>query len=308
MSQGAPKRITRRQAKAQINTFGRPLVIYIIIFTLLNYGTSFLHETFPDFFATYDFDMVMIGIAMISTLLVTLIILLLAKESLKLDIKDYLGKPRISGGRMLAFVCIGIGIEMLTTSVSSLFYFFFHTNSQIYEYLGSFNTTSNIVKNVLYFVDFILLKPICDEMIFRGVIQRQLGHYGRYFGVLGSAFLFAMAQLNLIDAIPAFFVGWFLSLLTMNYHSIRPGIVVHISLSLFLWLFNVIPAQFLWITVVILGMVYIVSAFFIFQKHNTQNFVRYGATEWKLWKILLSSGTVILVILLFIVNVVLSFL
>ena len=308
MSQGAPKRITRRQAKAQINTFGRPLVIYIIIFTLLNYGTSFLHETFPDFFAAYDFDMVVIGIGMISTLIVTLTTMLLASESLKLDIKDYLGKPRISGGRMLAFVCIGIGIEMLTTSVSSLFYFFFHTNSQIYEYLGSFNTTTNIVKNVLYFVHFILLKPICDEIIFRGIIQRQLGHYGRYFGVLGSAFLYAMAQLNLIDAIPAFFVGWFLSLLTMNYHSIRPGLVVHISLSLFLWLFNVIPAQYLWITIVILGMVYIVSAFFIFQKHDTQNFVRYGATEWKLWKILLSSGTVILVILLFIVNVVLSFL
>ena len=53
--------------------------------------------------------------------------------------------------------------------------------------------------------------------------------------------LFAVSQANLVMAIPAFFVGWYLSLITLKYHSIKPAVQVHIALSLFLCLMDIAP-------------------------------------------------------------------
>ena len=302
-----PKRITTRQAKRQINTFGLPLIIYIIIFSLLQYASDLIYERFPEIFFGADPEIVILSATSLMTILMVVIFTVQAASVLRLRMSDYLKSPRLSFGKYVALSAIGIGIMMLTTSVSSLFYFFFHTNSHVYTFLGNFNSVLNIIRNVLFFLQFVIIKPICDEYIFRGIIQRQLGHYGRYFGVLASAFLYALAQQNLIDAVPAFFLGWYLSLITLRYHSIKPNFTVHIAVNLFVWLFNAVPGKFLFVLIIALGLCYLISAVSILGHQVSTNIIRYGATEGKLWKILLTSSTIIFVIILFIINVVLSF-
>lgn len=301
-----PKTITKRQAKRQIGYFGRSLIIYIVLFTVLTYGTELIHTYFPQVFQGYNHHMMMLGISIVVMIFLTAIPFRITNKKLSLNIRDYLKNPHISFDRMISITCIGIGISLLTTSIASIFRFFMIANSQVAPYLGRFDTLENIINNVLHICLFIIIKPICDEYIFRGIIQRQLGHYGRYFGVLGSALLYAIASRSLFEAIPAFFVGWYLSLLTLKYHSIRPSIFVSIALSLFNWLLIVIPGNFVWVIIILIAIIYIVAAFSIFSKRVSTNMIRYGATEWKLWKILLTTPSIIICFILFIVNVILS--
>ncbi len=306
MASNDTKVITRRQAKKQINHFGRSLILYILTLTFLRYGIDYLIDSHEEIFMGYDPEMIRMIASIVLTLLVTLIAFNISSRSLHLNIRDYLKKPELSLFHKLALCSVGIAINLIVTSIATLFYLFFRSEPQTFTYLGYWNTTGRIINNILYLVFFVFVKPICEEYIFRGVIQRQLGHYGRYFGVLGSALLYAIAQTNFADAIGAFFIGWYLSLITLRYHSIRISTLVHVTLLLFLWVIQVIPGNLLWLVTLLIIAAYLMAAVFIFQKQVDTGMIRYGATDGKLWKILLTSSTVIISIALFIVNIVLS--
>ena len=306
MSSKTPVVITTRQAKRQINHFGRSLLIYILLFMGVRYGSHALFSRFPQLMFGMDEELAQMVLHGVCMLFVTLIPFTISAAFLRLDIRDYLRNPRLRMDRVIALICIGIGIALTVTSLSTLFYFFFHTNSPVYEFLGDFSTRETLIKNLVYLVLFALIKPVCDEYIFRGIIQRQLGHYGRYFGVLGSAVLYAIAQQTLMEAIPSFVLGWYLSLITLRYHSIRPAIWVHISLQLFLFGLAVIPGNYLWVITVIIVLIYGFAGLFMFQKRVDTNMIRYGATEWKLWRILLTSFSILLCIALFVINAVIT--
>ena len=306
MSEQAPVVITTKQAKGQINTFGRSLVIYIALFLAVHYGLPLAEEKLPAVFMGVSADLVSLCLSIIILIAVTVIPFGISARKLDLDIRSYLRNPRLRADRIFALACIGIALNLTVTSLSTLFYFFFHTRTIAYPFLGSFTSMEKILCNIAYFVFFVIVEPVCDEFIFRGIIQRQLGHYGRYFGVLGSAVLYAISRQNLVLAVPAFFVGWYLSLITLRYHSILPSIQTHIALSLFLWVLDIVPGNYLWLVTVFIIIVYILAGLFMFQKRVDTGMVRYGATEWKLWKILLTSSSIIVCIILFLLNVYLS--
>ena len=68
---------------------------------------------------------------------------------------------------------------LLTTAITSMFSFLANISTVQYSFVGDFRTQENIINNILYCICFVLLKPMSDEIIFRGIVQRQLGHYGR---------------------------------------------------------------------------------------------------------------------------------
>lgn len=307
MSENQSKVITSRQARGQINHFGRSLLLYILGITLLSYGSRFLHEAFALYPFPFDYEVFELLVRIVLLILAT-ILFRISSAFLRLKIKDYMIKPKnFTFGTFIVYLCLTISINLVTLSFSTLIYFFSQNNIVIYSYLGVFTSQMLIIKNILYFICFVLVRPICQEYIFRGIIQRQLGHYGRYFGVLGSAFLFAIAQDSLANAVPAFFIGWFLALMTLQYHSIKPAIYAHIGLSLFSWFMEVVPGEYLWVTLVMIVIIFAIAILSIFRRKEYTQIARWGATEGKLWRILLTSHTIILCILVFIANVVLSF-
>lgn len=298
-----PVRITRRQARAQINHFGWPLALYMILFSLLRYGTVFLSK----YSGKADPELFLLLSSIGVYLFMALIPFTIGAYFLRLDIRDYMHSPRLRIDRSLGLICIGIGIYLIVMSVSTLFYFFFHTQAAVYAFIGQWGTPMSILKNILYFFLLVIIQPLCEEYIFRGIIQRQLGHYGRYFGVLGSAFLYMLVQMDMAQAVQAFIIGWYLSLITLRYHSIRPAIMVHIALSLFLWILESMSGNFLWLVTIFMILVYIGATLFILQWRSDTSKIRYGATEGKLWRILLSSFSIRLCVVLFIANIIFSF-
>ena len=298
MSKNEIKVITVQEAKQQINCFGYPLAIFFFLFTFLRFGIAYI----PKEYRPQNIELVALSVSIISTLLFTIIFMAIAKKKLKLNLKDYWLKSDLPLSRVFSYVILGLGIMLLTNAITSMFSLFTSARIAKYAFVGNFKTPDNILKNIVYFFFFVILKPITDEIIFRAIIQRQLGHFGRYFGVLASAFLFALIQGNLPSAIPAFFIGWYLSLITLKYHSIRITILSSIFIHLFVWLIDIMPPELIIVTTLLVVFIYIMCVVIIINKSVSTNIIRYGATESKLWKIFLSSPSIILFMIIFIIS------
>jgi membrane protease YdiL (CAAX protease family) len=83
--------------------------------------------------------------------------------------------------------------------------------------------------SLLFAVSMLALTPaICEEVLFRGFIQRQaersLGIWG---GILFSGIIFGLYHLRLTQAIPLSMLGVFMAWLTWRTRSIWPAVVVH---------------------------------------------------------------------------------
>lgn len=73
-----------------------------------------------------------------------------------------------------------------------------------------------------------LVGPILEEMLFRGIILRSfLTQYPRFLAILGSAFLFGAAHLNIYQFPAAMIAGVVIGWIYERTRSLWPGIVLH---------------------------------------------------------------------------------
>ena len=64
----------------------------------------------------------------------------------------------------------------------------------------------------------VLLAPVIEEYVYRGVLLEGLRKYGERFAVVASAVIFGLAHGNLMQFLPAVLIGWF-----MGYVRIKTG-------------------------------------------------------------------------------------
>ena len=173
--------ITTKQAKHQVNILGFPLILYILLNLLLWNGTGIIYRFFPDSLLGIDPGILCMAAGCVLLLLITFGCFSVSALRLHLPISDYLQPAGMDMLHRIALVCIGIAITVLTTYTGSFLNFLLHPAGSEFAFIGHFTTKANIIRNILYLLLYVLLKPVCDEYIFRGIIQRQLGHYSRFF-------------------------------------------------------------------------------------------------------------------------------
>ncbi|MCF0114799.1 MAG: CPBP family intramembrane metalloprotease [Erysipelotrichaceae bacterium] len=300
-----PRVMTRTQAKREINHFGRALIIYILLLTLYRYGGVWASDLIASMFPKSMVEAVTTTLMIAATVL-SIIPFFLTARLLKLRMRDYFKEKRkMSLGVYIQYVSLGIGIQLIVTTLATVFNFVNKSSTTI-NYLGDFHNKDLIILNIVYFIYYVIIKPICDEYVFRGVIQRTLGHFGRGFGVVASALLYALAQGNLMDAIPAFFMGWFFSVITLRFHSLIPTMKVAMGISLFFYIADIIPAKFFFVVLIVIVLNYIFIGILLIT-NRIDSRVKYSqAFDLELWEIFLSSYSIIICIILFVVNVILS--
>lgn len=297
--------LTVTQVKKKINTFGNALILYVIVLTIFRHGLNIFERYFPQ--ALFDRAPSMIFYVGMNILILLLSFLPFHFVSKKLDVdlKKYY-KKNIAVGNLFVYTCVAIGIYFIFTSIMSLLSIFFNSNSYNLSFINKYHNIYLIITNIAFFTYEVIVRPICDEYVFRGVIQRNLGVFGRYFGVIASALLYALSQGNLIEAVPYFFIGWFLSIVSIKYHSIKPTIKIHVFMSLYLYLMRIIPNNFIWVISISIMLIYIVVALFIFSKHRTFVSDFSSVFNIKLWKLLFTSSSIIVVCVVFLINFIIS--
>lgn len=73
-----------------------------------------------------------------------------------------------------------------------------------------------------------LIGPILEEIIFRGLLLKQLERFGAMTAIIVSSVMFGMMHLNPMQFPGACLIGLVLGYLTVKTHSIYPAIIVHI--------------------------------------------------------------------------------
>lgn len=301
-----PQVITKRQAKKQINIIGIALIIYMIANLAVWYLSYYFIDFKPEIFMGYDPDLVCMLVDMITNAFLAAIVFGITASRLRLDLRDYMHSPRIRFGKRVALICMGIGLSLVVTAIPTIFYFMVHSSPSYYTFIGVFTTKNNILKNIVYFILMVLVEPICDEIIFRGIVQRQFGHYNRFLGVFISAILYAITRTSITEALSSLFVGIYLAAITLRYHSIKPAVTVHIFIALFSWMLNVMPQTLILIPTTLIVIIYAITGIAIFTRTIDFSTI-HSLGPLRLWKMTFTSPAIILSLLLFVVAIVLSF-
>lgn len=80
---------------------------------------------------------------------------------------------------------------------------------------------------VLYAVNVVVIPPLVEEILFRGVALQSLRKYGDGFAVLVSAVLFGLYHGNFIQMVFAFLCGLAMGFVVIRTGSLLPSILVH---------------------------------------------------------------------------------
>lgn len=74
----------------------------------------------------------------------------------------------------------------------------------------------------------VVVAPVTEELLFRGVLFSALSRFGVFVGAIASGFLFAVPHFDTGSLLPFTFVGAALALIFYRYRSLAAAIHVHI--------------------------------------------------------------------------------
>lgn len=80
---------------------------------------------------------------------------------------------------------------------------------------------------VLYGIVIVLIPPLVEEMLFRGMILQSLRRYGNGFAVIASALLFGFYHANFAQSVFAFLCGLAMGFVVIRTGSLLPSILIH---------------------------------------------------------------------------------
>lgn len=78
-----------------------------------------------------------------------------------------------------------------------------------------------------------ILVPICEELVFRGLMYKRLREYsGFVVSMLYSAFVFSFVHINLVQAVYAFVMAVVFAYVYEKYGSVKAPVIAHVSANL----------------------------------------------------------------------------
>lgn len=156
-----------------------------------------------------------------------LIVMLFGKLILKIDLDGYF-KPSLKAMKkgvqwappcfMVNMVC-SIAVFMITAFLSTQ-----GITVPEADFTISDPSAASVLMQTAYVV---LLAPIIEETIYRGLILGMLSKYGKAPAVLLSALAFGLMHGNIPQAASAFAAGLFFAIIAVNCNSIVPTIIIH---------------------------------------------------------------------------------
>lgn len=230
------------QEKAEIKRrcFSTFLEVFIHDFgsTILAYGLLFIAELLFGFSISYNengipiYDWVYQILGCLPSIIMCAAIFLFEKTSSHISLKQFFPSEKITPG----FLAGALGMSMLFYFASvvlnavafTVFEGFGYTPiSDAYDLETDYSTASMIMSFILT----VILAPICEELMYRGVVLRKLANMNTRFGIVMSAILFGLMHGNLSQAILGFCVGLVLGYIVVETGSLLPSIICHMCIN-----------------------------------------------------------------------------
>ncbi len=212
------KKLFSRLGFGMVIFFVLPEVLFLLIYTLVGLLAPQVLE------ASWFLLVAMYG----SMYLVAFPLLLLVFRSIPNGTGGPQEKVKLSAGQMLGLVAVGFGMVGLLSFLSNLL-------AQAVSLIkGSppVNTVEAVLSGGNLWVNFfivVLLAPVMEELVFRGLLYKKLIPYGGKVYIFFSALFFALFHKNIYQLFFAFALGLLWGAVTYYTGSIRYSIVLHMG-------------------------------------------------------------------------------
>jgi membrane protease YdiL (CAAX protease family) len=215
-------------------------------------GTVFLEEMSID---------ILYFISFIAVIICGIVFFFWYRHEIKWDVRgklsDILTKKNIG-----LFLLLGIGLQFFFSGAMSLiqplFEEVFNKYAQTVEQLTSGN-------DLVVLLLMVLIAPVAEELIFRGVILHKLNKAIPFIGAnILQALLFGIYHMNLVQGIYATLLGLVLGMVYNKFKSIYASIFLHAIINASSFLIMLVPESYIsFILLTVLGIVLIVVTIYM---------------------------------------------
>lgn len=187
--------------------------------------------------AYFSDSSIAMGINLLAFCFANLLVFLIASMLSRLRLRDFFRDRDLQLSTLMRYLAIGLWIQLtMGYLVDCLQDFLARTGHTLYT--PDFSTGDSPTKLLITVLYCCFVAPLTEELVFRGVVLKNLCRVSQRMGIFLSAFFFALAHENLPQGMLAFVLGIFLAYITITHNSLVPAIVVHFAVNLVDTLFN----------------------------------------------------------------------
>lgn len=173
---------------------------------------------------------------------------------------------RFTSKNIIILLLISLGCQLVISAFMELVLPYFEKLSQDYNELIDELLLGN---QILVFISTVILAPISEELIFRGVILKKALRFAPFLAAnIAQALLFGIFHLNFVQGVYAFGVGLVLGFVAYRYHSIVISILLHMFFNAYNYV-AIIPTKGVWIYIDMVAGAVIVTIGLIWVKKTT---------------------------------------
>lgn len=122
---------------------------------------------------------------------------------------------------------VGLVINSILTGFTSIITKLFSANGKTIP-TADFSVDSPSAKAIILTIMYlVVVAPIAEEIVFRGIILKALSPFGKKNAIILSALLFALMHKNIPQAVGAFTIGILFAVIDIKANSIVPSIIMH---------------------------------------------------------------------------------
>lgn len=141
---------------------------------------------------------------------------------------DMFGKSELGASVIIPAILVTLGIQGICLVLQSLYI-------GITGDPGISDSTANLLSfgkgtltDIILFIYMVILGPIAEELLFRGMTLRNFSAVSRKFGMIMSSIAFGLFHGNILQFIVGFSLGMFFSYIDIKANSLIPSIILHI--------------------------------------------------------------------------------
>ena len=291
-------RLSQKEVKKDFNKIGIVFIVYSIVllfiphalYLFMNHSESILLEN----------DFLFFGIYYIIILIATIPFLFLMKNN-KLSIKQIASRIDVSFSQLLIQAIIVFTLVTLSIYLTTVINTFLGTPNRLLSNIGNI-LSDEYLHNSLYVFIFIIVCPIIEEFIYRGVILFSLSKYSPKLALYASTLLYALAHTYFIDMLPSIIIGFILANAVLRYKTIQGSILIHIVFNAFIYILCVVPASIATYMSYGLMIIYFLAIYFVISGKYHYVLIPKNDNYQIARKLFFTTPSIIITIILFILH------
>lgn len=233
----------RQALRVNVTKLGILFILYDLIFTYfskkvfvylyyavseksLNFDTKTVQKFLDSNLDTINSSMFKMSFSCF-VIVLSLIMLLITARIMNIRVLNTIKFSKKNAKLGLIAFPVGLVINTALTAVTTIITKLFSTGGTTIP-TADFSVDSPSAKAIIFTAMYlVIVAPIAEEIVFRGLILKVLSPYGVKNAILLSAILFGLMHKNIPQAIGAFAIGIVFAVVDTKANSILPSIIMH---------------------------------------------------------------------------------